>query len=380
MGSYCAIVVEGRDLASAKSAVPDQFVSLFQEGDRHDVYEEKYESTAITYRASRDVILQRLDLLGVTSEAARASFEHWLQSERSNLQEYSEDGDAELYEPKLKLLQEFSYDEWRRRAKWALQNRYESDRTPPDAISAEMAESQDGWFHWPSGDDRLLLRAYLDAVPEVSEVSLDISALAQGGYIDDENFIETSRAMASAIRREIESAVVIGEGVSDTRILQASLQGLFPEVANYFSFFDHSELSVDGGAFYLVKFLKAFATARIPTQLIAVFDNDVAGSDAFAEAVKLKLPANITPIRLPEIEIARNYPTLGAQGAHNVDVNGQAASIELYLGRHNLVAGNGDLRPVRFGGSRSRQGGYQGEVDGKAECEIAPNIDPTRKV
>jgi len=129
-----------------------------------------------------------------------------------------------------------------------------------------------------------------EAVPDVVDVTLDLAALIQGGYIDGDAFIETSRATAASIQRDIETIVVIGEGVSDSRILQASLRSLFPETTDYFSFFDHSELSVDGGASYLVKFLRAFATARISARLVAVFDNDAAGSDAFADARKLKLP------------------------------------------------------------------------------------------
>src|SRR6185312_2816014 len=101
MGSYCAIVVDGYDLVSAKSAVPDQFVSLFQEADRHDFYDDKSETKSITYRTSRHTILQRLDLLGVTSDAARASFEHWLENERSNHEDYEDGSDAEVFEPKL---------------------------------------------------------------------------------------------------------------------------------------------------------------------------------------------------------------------------------------------------------------------------------------
>jgi hypothetical protein len=59
-------------------------------------------------------------------------------------------------------------------------------------------------------------------------------------------------------------------------------KGFLPTLAlalaqDYFSFFNHAELSVDGGAVYLVKFLKAFAAARAPLRIVAVFDNDTAG-------------------------------------------------------------------------------------------------------
>ena len=75
-------------------------------------------------------------------------------------------------------------------------------------------------------------------------------------------------------------------------------------------------------------------------------------------------------LRLPDIELATNYPTIGPQGAHLVDVNGLAGSIELYLGRSALTR-NGDLRPVRWSGYLASAGVYQGEVEGKGEVEAA---------
>jgi hypothetical protein len=116
-----------------------------------------------------------------------------------------------------------------------------------------------------------------------------------------------------------------------------------------------------------VKFLKAFAAARAPLRLIAVFDNDVAGKDACAQALALNLPRNISVLTLPDIELARKYLTIGPQGAGVADVNGRAASIELYLGRAALNGEDGNLRPVRWKGYVPPLNAYQGEVEGKAE-------------
>jgi hypothetical protein len=42
--------------------------------------------------------------------------------------------------------------------------------------------------------------------------------------------------------------VVLAEGSSDIRVLQLSLEVLYPELIDFFSFFNHSDLRVDGGA------------------------------------------------------------------------------------------------------------------------------------
>ena len=49
---------------------------------------------------------------------------------------------------------------------------------------------------------------------------------------------------------------------------------------------------------------------------------------------------------MPDIELARSYPTIGPQGVHEMNINGRAASIELFLGRHNITGQDGLLIPV----------------------------------
>ena len=75
-------------------------------------------------------------------------------------------------------------------------------------------------------------------------------------------------------------------------------------------------------------------------------------------------------MRLPDIELARAYPTVGPQGFHLVDVNGQAAGIELYLGRAALSV-KGELRSVRWTGYNQSARAYQGEVESKTDVESA---------
>jgi hypothetical protein len=98
--------------------------------------------------------------------------------------------------------------------------------------------------------------------------------------------------------------------------------------------------------------------------------NFSAGRQAHRQASALALPDNMMLVRLPDTDLARTYPTVGPQGEHVLDVNGQAASIELYLGRDVLTV-NGALRPVRWTGYNQAARAYQGEVEGKTEVEAA---------
>ncbi len=103
--------------------------------------------------------------------------------------------------------------------------------------------------------------------------------------------------------------------------------------------------------------------------MVAIFDNDTAGASALASLADIRLPPNIRTIVLPPSVVGSNYPTTGPQGVSDMDVNGMACSIELYLGQDALTDGAGGLRPVRSTGWDSKMGRYQGAVEGKAQVE-----------
>jgi hypothetical protein len=91
------------------------------------------------------------------------------------------------------------------------------------------------------------------------------------------------------------------------------------------------------------------------------------------------LPSNIKVLRLPDIELAKSYPTIGPQGEHLVDVNGKAAGIELYLGKQNLISTEGMLTRVRWRGYSDKMAAYQGELEGKADIVKRFEIDLRKK-
>ena len=63
-------------------------------------------------------------------------------------------------------------------------------------------------------------------------------------------------------------------------------------------------------------------------------------------------------MRLPDIDLARNYPALGPNGIARSDINGVACAIELYLGR-DVLESDGDLVPVQWTGYSRSEKNYQ---------------------
>jgi hypothetical protein len=371
MVSACELRFDQIAIAEQKAYVPDDFIYLFQENDRrtvrHSATDEDDESVDVGYFAARDVILRRLDLAGYTADRARQSFESWLSQQRETYSEYVEDGWGDST---AAALQSFSYDEWKRRAKEVLLTRHDFSRPIDhyvDEIDRKMRDSQGEWLFFTANDPLMSIRAMLEALPDVQEVSLDIGGLIDGGWIQPhERICEARRAPSPQWRSVLQPIVIIAEGSTDTLVLKRSLQRIYPYLDEYITFFDYDGSKPDGGASYLVKFLRAFAAARIYTPILAVFDNDAVGLEAFNDARALSLPHHIKATILPDIDLARSYPTVGPQGTHNVDVNGKAASIELFLGRHNLSTEEGSLSPILWSNYVAKVQRYQGAIEDKS--------------
>jgi len=371
MGSYCSLKFDDLEILSSKSVVPDNLIALFQEADRvvrKVAFDEGEPPEAdIVYEAPRETVLMRLSLLGFTEASVRAKFSDWLDEERVRWNEYLAEGRVWAADT-ARAISGFDYEVWRERAPEVLRSQLDGDQ-PKDEIDRQMRD-EEGWLHFDGLGSLASLRAMLEALPDVTKVTLNISDLVFSGYIDENAPIcARRREEESAEPRSLAPTVILAEGSSDIRILEQSLKALYPEMQDYFSFFDHVELNVDGGASYLVKFLKAFAAARAPIRVAALFDNDTAGLQAYRQAVTLGLPRNIIVLRLPDIALASNYPTIGPQGKHLSDVNKRAASIELYLGISALTASNGGLRPVRWSAYVPSADAYQGEVESKGKVQ-----------
>ncbi|MGC1410742.1 MAG: HEPN/Toprim-associated domain-containing protein [Acetobacteraceae bacterium] len=370
MGSYCALYFDEIFIGTQKSYVPDEFVYLFQESDRVELPpkgEDEFSEPRVVYKASRAVILNRLDVGGFTAENSANAFEAWLAEERETWKSYAAEGWLSNADATAAALSTFSYAEWKVRARKVLLSKpVLLSKAPRDEIDRHMREEdEDGWLLFD--DDYLIcLRAMLESFPEAREVILDIGDLIGGGWIEeDEGICETRRASNAQRRSILEPAVIITEGSTDIQILRRSLERLFPHLVEYTTFFDYEGLRPDGGANWIVKFLRAFAAARINTLVLAVFDNDAAGEEAFRAASSLKLPDNIRVTKLPNIGLAEAYPTVGPQGLHDMDVNGRAVSIEMFLGRQNLTNADGRLMPVVWNNYVQSVQQYQGAISDK---------------
>jgi len=158
--------------------------------------------------------------------------------------------------------------------------------------------------------------------------------------------------------------VILTEGHSDTMVLRSALAVVKPHLKEYFRFTDFS-YAHESNAAALVKTVKTFAAAGVSNRVVAIFDNDTAAEDALRSLASVRLPSNISILRLPELPLASRYPTIGPTGTEVVDVNGLAGSIELYLGEDVLRDPSGVFHPIQWRGYNDGLKRYQGEITQK---------------
>lgn len=197
-----------------------------------------------------------------------------------------------------------------------------------------------------------------------------------GSYIDEldpkrtlhENLrkLETFQDPDQEFIQSTGNILILTEGKSDTRILSAAILKMYPEYSDLYQFIDFEEFSISGGASMLTKMVKTFAGVRMDQPVLALFDNDAAG---LAEKHHLDrigtLPSNIKTMALPDIELAKSYPTIGPEGNRQMDVNGTASSIELFLGKEALTDKSGEFHPIRWTGWNKQIERYQGSLEYK---------------
>jgi len=195
----------------------------------------------------------------------------------------------------------------------------------------------------------------------------DITDLIRSEYFESsEDIVQYGLDISASEYGSKSKTIVLTEGKTDAWVLKETLDLLYPHLKNYYTFLDFDSTSYGGGVGNLTNIVKAFSGAGIVNNVIALFDNDTAGLSACKLLDQIKIPNNIAILRLPSMEFLKNYPTLGPSGSVNLDINGMAASIELYFGEDVLKTDGENLVPVQWTGYIKPERQYQGEVAEKA--------------
>ncbi len=225
-------------------------------------------------------------------------------------------------------------------------------------------------FRFPPCDLRFLTRAVVEACGVDTTFEVDLSEVVSGGWYGiADRVAENARAELISDYPLNTKVIVLTEGVTDRRVLEASLRLLYPHLTAYYSFMDFDAAHAPGGAGHLVNTVKAFAGAGIANRVVALFDNDTAARAALRGLHGVVLPHSMQVLQFPPIAVASKYPTSGPSGLVYMDVNGMAGSLEMYLGEDVLRRSDGTFTPVHWRSFDTAVRTYQGELENKGNLQ-----------
>ena len=399
MGSFATLRLGCIHLGSTKNEIDPGLIWLFRPSDKHiesidrrnreklaeyvckeyiDDYDEDEPFHVVEYRCTATAARDRLDLKGYTYRAAEAAFRYGIAEEIKNLDRYAKQ-DVERFDEKIKLLQSLTVDKWldalRRIIADGLRRNdldtlLQSD--PQLLILRHMLGSSTSFYGFPSYELRHFVRLAVEVAPSHEALVYDLTDLVAGGWVDElDECVTYAEYLINEDFLLAHRVIVLTEGVSDRRFLARSLELLYPHLSDYFRFFDYAGHKVGGGAGELANLVRAFAAADVKHRILALFDNDTAARQALSKLDVDALPQNIVVCHYPDLDVAREYPTLGPSGTVAMDVNGLAGSIELYLGEDVLRNSDGLLTPIQWTGYDRKQNAYQGEILDKDKIGLA---------
>jgi hypothetical protein len=229
--------------------------------------------------SSADVAERRLGILGYSRPRAEeawnlAKTEVLLDAERYD--DSSDETLRKMYRSKARQFEAISYKEWQ--AKYAKILREKAagnyDNSADTFIFLEGLDSTKEMM-----DDPLMWIAIQLYAIEPSALWADMTDVIDSEYETKESIFGTDKA-PSRFSYAFGKITLLTEGVTDSRVLRASLNEFYPEVRDLYGFVDFEGFKVEGGASPLARLLRGFAGAGLTDRFIAIFDNDAAGHEA----------------------------------------------------------------------------------------------------
>jgi 5S rRNA maturation endonuclease (ribonuclease M5) len=198
------------------------------------------------------------------------------------------------------------------------------------------------------------LYSILNTVSENSVVEYDLTDVINGGWVKEK---EAKQVI-------FEKILILTEGKTDVEFISASLNRLYPHLFPYYHFIDFDEYKVESNASALVKLVISLAASNIRHPIIVLFDNDTTGIMEMKKLNSVQMGNNFQILKLPDLKLAKNYPTIGPTGIKKMNVNGLACGIEMYLGKETLTK-DGSLLPIHWKSYNDKERKYQGEISEK---------------
>jgi len=378
MWSYASFKIKDYEIFCMKSYVDSSIMSLFIENERkenieYDEDDSEYEYKKIKYESDVKTIKTRLDIMGFNLKTLEFYFEN---SKKYKLTNLDENEDIEYKKEISEFLNNFTFDTYLSALKEIYDKEIDFFGNGNSFNYQELEEIKKLNPHikyileeveYPDDridiDYRFYLRGFLEKLDNITKIFVDLSEVINAGYYDENHKI------AEKSLNKQDKTIIFTEGKYDTEVIKKSMDLLYPQYSNYFSFLDIELSNLELGANRIITYLKSFISAGIMNKVIVLFDNDAEGIYCKNELLKLKnIPNNFSIKTYPDIEITKSYPTICPTGIETLNINGSACSIELYLCEEILKEKNQYI-PVQWKSFNEHVKKYQGVISKKWDIQ-----------
>lgn len=187
------------------------------------------------------------------------------------------------------------------------------------------------------------------------DVYWSFADVVEGGWIKKEDVVKPLPA--------IKKIMIVTEGSSDSFIIQKSINVLYPDISDFFTFIDMENNYPFTGTGNLYNFCCGLMKINIMNNIIVIFDNDTAGNEKYDKLIMFPKMNNLLIAKLPNNNEFENFETVGPQGTSVENINGKAVAIECFLDFASV-----DIKPtIRWTNYIEKASQYQGSLQNKDE-------------
>ena len=304
---------------------PQNILELFCEEDKIKENDKNFDENYISYSCSSSVFLQRLNILGITGNKIDEISKYYNKNdiiETFNLlieEKLDNENDIDLYLYKLN-----NYD-----------NKYKQNKFLNDYRTFDDEKQ----YKFSFIDFRILLYMLVKNLKQQMDITIQFYTPqnSEKYYPIISNYHNIKKNIFQNSK-----TVILTEGKSDINMLENCLKLLYPDLSYLYSFFDFNTLKVEGSVNDITNKLKILISAGFINRMIIIIDNDYAANCEYTKIKNiLEKYNNYKVIRLPDINIAKEYPVQDNNG--NIvkkDINGKAVSIEFFTGKDIILNDN----------------------------------------
>jgi len=258
-----------RILPLASADAPAQLKRRFEDRNENiDLDEIDDDPELVYYVAPVSVIKDRLNVLGYTAATARRVFDVGLTGQRAQTDAWQKSWEEkepsatrdllrDSYRSEQVVLSGLSVDVWLATTREILSSGTEdpgagdegrvrsTEVTGQEWYEGPLKGTLPGymlsheWFGFPSPDTAAALRLTLEVYPEADELIYDVTDLVWSEYASrDDDFVGYTTDISVEEMQSMAKVILLTEGSSDAAILRASLDLLYPHLADYYSFME----------------------------------------------------------------------------------------------------------------------------------------------